>query len=123
MTSPNRVGGKLPDTSQEASTARPTQGAAANEHLSDRTSAVVADERDIRQAEPVEVLADQPGSGRSALGFITRRCAPGGRVGATHRYPGGRPAITSFHKLASSLRPALSLRRQRAARCRAPAIA
>ena len=28
------------------------------------------------------------------------------------RYPGGRPAITSFHKLVSSLRPALSLRRQ-----------
>jgi hypothetical protein len=29
--------------------------------LSDRTSAVVADERDIRQAEPVEELADQLG--------------------------------------------------------------
>ena len=53
-----------------------------------------------------------PGSDRSALGFMTRLCAPGGRVGATHRYPGGRPAITSFQQLASSLRPALSLRRQ-----------
>ena len=34
------------------------------------------------------------------------------RVGATHRYPGGRLTITLFSKLASSLRPALSLRRQ-----------
>ena len=35
-----------------------------------------------------------------------------GRAGSPGGGPGGRPAITSFRKLASSLRPALSLRRQ-----------
>jgi hypothetical protein len=131
MTSPNRVGGsfpasasvlpvrpggKLPNASQEASTTRPTRGApplmsiwVIAPPVSLPTSVTSARPSRSRNSPTSRAM---PGSDRSALGFMTGRCAPSGRVGATHRYPGGRPAITSFHKLASSLRPALSLRRQ-----------
>jgi hypothetical protein len=65
------------------------------------------------------VPAEKPGQAPAVFGRhdpVARLHDPAVRArrqgGATHRYPGGRPAITSFHKLASSLRPALSLRRQ-----------
>ena len=113
---PIRPGGKLPNVSQEAGTTGPTRGApplmsiwVIAPLLSLPTSVTSAGPSRPRNSPTSRVT---PGSDRSALGFMTRRCGPGGRVGATHRYLGGRPAITSFRKLASSLRPALSLRRQ-----------
>src|SRR5260370_10112858 len=48
---------------------------------------------------------------RPAPALTARQGPPPGDRPRPHP-PGGRPAITSFYKLASSLRPALSLRRQ-----------